>query len=228
MTVLNPPAPVIVPDLHGRPDLLQLALDQFPGRQLVTLGDYWDRGPDVPGLMALLRTHVESGRVLALWGNHDHMGARVLLDGMVNPHWEYSYLNHSLAQYPSHAAAVEDARWMSEHLVQWHRWRHVYLSHAAPHRAWNPDRELPEHLWGRPGDEDRCPLPDGCTLAVHGHTVTMTIRPDQQPLPVMLQQPDGSTALYLDTGAYHTHILTVLDLANMEFHALYGRRRWLT
>lgn len=88
MTVLNPPAPVVLPDLHGCPELLQLALDQFPGRQLLTLGDHWDRGADVPALMALLKTHVESGRVLALWGNHDDLAAKILLDGMVNPRWE--------------------------------------------------------------------------------------------------------------------------------------------
>jgi hypothetical protein len=53
---------------------------------------------------------------------------------------------------------------------------------------------------------------------VHGHTITPALREDRQPLPVMLTQPDGTLALYLDTGAFHTGVLTVLDLADFSFH----------
>ena len=53
----------------------------------------------------------------------------------------------------------------------------------------------------------------------------MSLRADQQPLPVMQNQADGTTALYLDTGAFYSDVLTVLDLADMQHHALGGYRR---
>ncbi|ULH17372.1 metallophosphoesterase (plasmid) [Deinococcus sp. KNUC1210] len=223
MTIKFPafPAPICAPDLHGHPEFLQMVLDRFPRRHIVCLGDYCDRGPDVPGVLKLLKPLVESGRVTALLGNHDDFFIRILLDGFRVRGWEESYFNATLAQYSSHAAAVEDALWMRDHLMQWHVWQHVYLSHAAPHKAWNPDKEMPEHLWGRPGEGTRSPLPDGCTFAVHGHTPTPTLRQDHQPLPVLLEQmdPDRTSALYLDTAAFHTGVYTVLDLADMQHHA---------
>ncbi|GGR16628.1 metallophosphoesterase [Deinococcus ruber] len=220
MTIKFPafPAPICAPDLHGHPEFLQMVLDRFRARPILLLGDYVDRGPDVPGLLKMLKPLVESGRVTALLGNHDDFFIRILLDGLIVTGWDKSYLNATLTQYSSHAAAVEDALWMRDHLMQWHVWQHVYLSHAAPHKAWNPDKEMPEHLWGRPGDP-RSPLPDGCTFAVHGHTPTPHLREDHQPLPVLLDQDDGTKALYLDTGAFATGVFTVLDLADMQHHA---------
>jgi len=70
----------VVGDVHGELDaLLQLmttlgydADGGHPdGRRLVFVGDLCDRGPDSPGVIALVRRLVESGRALAILGNHE-------------------------------------------------------------------------------------------------------------------------------------------------------------
>jgi hypothetical protein len=70
----------VVGDVHGELDaLLQLmaalgydADGGHPdGRHLVFVGDLCDRGPDSPGVIALVRRLVESGHALAILGNHE-------------------------------------------------------------------------------------------------------------------------------------------------------------
>ncbi|MCD2513749.1 metallophosphoesterase [Comamonas endophytica] len=70
----------IVGDVHGEYDALlsllaQLGYDQegrHPAqRQLVFVGDFCDRGPDSPAVLALARRLVQGGRALAVAGNHE-------------------------------------------------------------------------------------------------------------------------------------------------------------
>ena len=70
----------IVGDIHGE----YLALEQLvkhlgyddnghhpQGRKLVFVGDFCDRGPDSPGVLALVRQWVEAGNAYAVLGNHE-------------------------------------------------------------------------------------------------------------------------------------------------------------
>lgn len=76
-----PPGPLdIVGDVHGERDaLLSLlavlgydSLGHHPdGRHLVFVGDLVDRGPDSPGVVALVRAMVEAGHAHAVLGNHE-------------------------------------------------------------------------------------------------------------------------------------------------------------
>ena len=76
-----PPGPLdIVGDIHGEFDaLLQLlghlgydAQGRHPeGRKVVFVGDFCDRGPDSPAVLELGRQWVQSGRALAVLGNHE-------------------------------------------------------------------------------------------------------------------------------------------------------------
>lgn len=70
----------VVGDVHGELDAL-LALmgalgydgrgEHPEGRRLVLLGDLCDRGPDSPGVLALVRRMVAEGRAQAVLGNHE-------------------------------------------------------------------------------------------------------------------------------------------------------------
>ncbi|MES2948826.1 MAG: metallophosphoesterase [Pseudomonadota bacterium] len=70
----------IVGDIHGEYDAL-LGLLQHLGydtqgqhpqnRTLVFVGDYCDRGPNSPAVLALVQNLVESGRAVAVLGNHE-------------------------------------------------------------------------------------------------------------------------------------------------------------
>ena len=70
----------IVGDIHGEYDPLRsllrhLGYDQQgnhpQGRTLVFVGDFCDRGPDSPAVLTLAQELVESGRAVAVLGNHE-------------------------------------------------------------------------------------------------------------------------------------------------------------
>lgn len=84
----------IVGDVHGElqalKDLLRhLGYDEAgshpEGRRLVFLGDLTDRGPDSPGVVALVQSLVETGKAQCVLGNHD---LNILLgDPKHDNHW---------------------------------------------------------------------------------------------------------------------------------------------
>lgn len=70
----------IVGDVHGEIDALRALLGHLgydelgrhpQGRHIVFLGDLTDRGPDSPGVVALVRKLVDDGRAQCVLGNHD-------------------------------------------------------------------------------------------------------------------------------------------------------------
>src|ERR1700761_4294788 len=70
----------VVGDVHGELDALLALLAHLgydadgahpDGRRLVFVGDLCDRGPDSPGVTALVRRLGQSGRALATLGNHE-------------------------------------------------------------------------------------------------------------------------------------------------------------
>jgi len=70
----------VVGDVHGELDALRALLRHLgygadgahpQGRTLVFVGDLCDRGPDSPGVIALVRQLVEDGRAAAVLGNHE-------------------------------------------------------------------------------------------------------------------------------------------------------------
>ena len=70
----------VVGDVHGELEALRALLAHLGydpdgrhpgGRRLVFVGDLCDRGPDSPGVIALVKRLVDSGRALATLGNHE-------------------------------------------------------------------------------------------------------------------------------------------------------------
>jgi hypothetical protein len=76
-----PDAPLdIIGDIHGELQALEALLHHLgykpggshpQGRRLVFVGDLCDRGPDSPGVIALVRRLVEAERAQAILGNHE-------------------------------------------------------------------------------------------------------------------------------------------------------------
>jgi len=76
-----PDAPLdIIGDIHGELEALHALLHHLgyqpdgthpQGRRLVFVGDLCDRGPDSPGVIALVRRLVEAERAQAILGNHE-------------------------------------------------------------------------------------------------------------------------------------------------------------
>jgi serine/threonine protein phosphatase 1 len=74
-----------IPDLHGRWDLLQIALAEIEGQapgKIVFLGDYIDRGPQSRQIVECLIDGPRPGwRWICLKGNHEEMMVRTLIGG---------------------------------------------------------------------------------------------------------------------------------------------------
>ncbi|WP_295818649.1 metallophosphoesterase [uncultured Deinococcus sp.] len=96
-------APVlIVPDLHGRPDLLRAVLDHFPDSHLIVLGDAIDRGARSLPLVDMLLDLRAAGRATLLMGNHERMA----LEGI---RWYRRYQGtHDMGDY---RRAMEGYQW---------------------------------------------------------------------------------------------------------------------
>jgi len=76
-----PPGPLdVIGDVHGERQALEQLVRHLgydddgrhpAGRKLVFVGDFCDRGPDSPGVLALVRRWVEAGHAYAVLGNHE-------------------------------------------------------------------------------------------------------------------------------------------------------------
>src|SRR5260370_16048070 len=70
------PRLLAIGDIHGCSralDALLLDVKLEPSDQLVTIGDYVDRGPDSRGVLERIIALHASGRLVALRGNHELM-----------------------------------------------------------------------------------------------------------------------------------------------------------
>ena len=73
-----------IPDIHGQSVKLCALLERLgwrrtpagwvndaPTREIVFLGDFIDRGPDNAGVIAAVRSLIDSGKARAVMGNHE-------------------------------------------------------------------------------------------------------------------------------------------------------------
>ena len=93
---------IVVPDLHGRVDLLRAVVDHYPNAHFLSLGDAIDRGPrSIPTVELLLELHA-AGRATLLMGNHERMAQE-------GPRWYRDYLGtHDMGDY---RRAMEGYQW---------------------------------------------------------------------------------------------------------------------
>lgn len=123
----------LIPDIHGQAAKLRVALDGLgwrrgaagwrppsPGRHIVFLGDFIDRGPDNAAVISIVRDLVDSGHARAIMGNHElnalHFHTLDQNTGQpLRPHVPKNLLQHEsfLAEFPFGAATTgEVLRWM--------------------------------------------------------------------------------------------------------------------
>jgi len=194
----------VIPDIHGRCDLLSEALARIEARSggeagvIVTIGDYVDKGPASRQVIELMLPGVAPGwRLVALKGNHDAMMVAALRDPAKMASWIAKGGDAALASYGGDPAAVPQTHiaWLDQ----------LQLIHVDAHRLYvhagvDPDVPLEMQsettlLWKR--------YPKGFAAGfgelhvVHGH--------DNFPNGPLLYQ--GRTNL--DTLAWRTGRLTV-------------------
>lgn len=174
----------VVADIHGRLDLLELALERISSaapsnrgaRTVVFTGDYIDRGPQSRQVIERLMAGPPAGwRWVCLKGNHEDMLV-VTCGGHVGPDWWID--NGGCATLRSYGARgtdrdailaaipAEHVRWATE-LPTLHQDRHRIFVHAGVDPALPLDRQGDDiRLWMR----NECPLGHGNHHVVHGHT----------------------------------------------------------
>jgi serine/threonine protein phosphatase 1 len=194
----------VIPDIHGRYDLLNEALGSIAARSggeagvIVTIGDYVDKGPHSKAVVDRLLSGVEAGwSLIALKGNHDAMMVEALRDPSKMAAWLDKGGDAALASYGGDPAAVPPSHivWLDQ-LRLMHVDAHRLYVHAGVDPAIPLDRQSEATLlWKRYPKG----FPDGYgnLHVVHGHD----------------NYPDGPL-LYpgrsnLDTLAWRTGRLTV-------------------
>jgi serine/threonine protein phosphatase 1 len=164
-----------IPDLHGRLDLLELALDKIVGHSreerstIVTLGDYIDRGPSSRQVIERLMSWRSDALTLVnLKGNHEAMMWETC-NNLAEPGWWIKNGgNQTLASYRQSSNEDPDPRIVPQAHLQWIA--NLALMHVDQHRVFvhaAVDPKIPLNqqneqtlLWKR--------YPDGFGLG-HGH-----------------------------------------------------------
>ncbi len=125
----------VIPDIHGRYDLLSDALAAIavrPGGEtgaIVTIGDYVDKGPHSKQVIDRLLPGLARGRrLVALKGNHDAMMVEALRDPAKMAAWMAKGGDAALASYGGDPAEVPKAHiaWLDQ----------LRLMHVDAHRLY--------------------------------------------------------------------------------------------
>lgn len=174
------PGSYVIPDLHGRHDLLIAALAAIAARAagdpltLITLGDYVDKGPQsrqvIEAMSALQRDPPAGWRVICLKGNHDQMMIEAVRKPDTRDFWMARGGDITLASYadaPDGGIPEAHVGWL-ETLALMHVDRHRVFIHAGVDSARPLDQQTERTLlWKRYPDNDADGYGD--RHVVHGH-----------------------------------------------------------
>ena len=125
----------VIPDIHGRYDLLSRALAEIPAHSggeagvIVAIGDYVDKGPQSKEVIDRLISGVADGwRLVALKGNHDAMMVEALRNPARMAWWMEKGGDAALASYGGDPAAIPQSHiaWLDQ----------LRLMHVDTHRLY--------------------------------------------------------------------------------------------
>jgi serine/threonine protein phosphatase 1 len=191
----------VIPDIHGRLDLLEDALALIVARSgggtIVTIGDYVDKGPASKAVIERLQSGVSGFELVTLKGNHDAMMAGALRHGSKMVDWLGKGGDAALASYGGDPASVPQSHidWL-DGLALFHVDRYRLYVHAGVDPSAPLDRQREETLLWRRYPKGY-PEGFGDLHVVHGH--------DNDPNGPLLYA--GRTNL--DTLAWRTGRLTI-------------------
>lgn len=202
------PLTYAIGDVHGCNDLLARLLDDIhrdaerrgSAARIVFLGDYIDRGPDSKGVLATLMAGPQrtGDEWISLFGNHEDVMLQAPTSERLSTLWLREGGLTTLASFGGEIP--DDVRaWCAARPVSFDDGERLFV-HAGV-RPGVPIAEQTRHdlIWIR--DEFLLSPADHGRLIVHGHTPDFagpTVRPNR---------------INLDTGAFHTGVLTAVAFA---------------
>lgn len=161
----------VIPDIHGRNDLLQMALtaiyEKSPtGGKIVFLGDYIDRGPENAMVLKTVMNPPERWEFVTLRGNHEDM----FVDGYTGAARYYDRPAYNEIKHSGIVSIEEAGEWMKS-LPYTHTIGHNIFAHAA-YDAFKPDDQQNPHqvVWLRYTDTEPFLSPNNNMFLTHGHT----------------------------------------------------------
>jgi serine/threonine protein phosphatase 1 len=209
-------------DIHGCLRALNTLLDAVsptPDDQIITLGDYVDRGPDSRGVLDRLLALHASGQLVALRGNHDLMmldartgrdpgwlavGGKQTLSSYGIAEWKIDQLTEGQGWFddPDELLAnIPEQHWrfLEDHCLAYYETVHHIFVHANLYPDLPLD-EQPDYMLYWEKLVEPCAHVSG-KIMICGHTRQRTGRP-----------LDLGSTICLDTGAYEDGWLTCLDV----------------
>lgn len=205
---------IAIGDIHGCYTALEKLLNILALRecdQLVTLGDYVDRGPDSRKVLDRLIALFEAGRLLPLRGNHELMMMRARDSLHEEKFWRTYGGDDALESYSTEErqgrlSDVPDRHWrfLATDCRDWHETDEHIFVHASAHPALPMNQQVEDELFWQ-SLLDRGPHVSGKTI-ICGHSV------QQSGAPTNL----GHT-ICIDTGAYGGGWLTALEVRTLSY-----------
>jgi serine/threonine protein phosphatase 1 len=134
----------VIPDIHGRCDLLTDALAEIAARPreqaglIITIGDYVDKGPESKQVIDRLMARIDGWNLVTLKGNHDALMVQALRDPAKMEQWLEKGGDATLASYGGGPSAVPHSHvaWLDQ----------LRLTYLDAHRLYvhaGVDPELP-------------------------------------------------------------------------------------
>jgi len=191
----------IVGDLHGSYNLLIDKLEEINFNKtkdiMYSVGDLIDRGPDSLKCLKL----IEEPWFKSVMGNHEELMIDVILNGRNNNLW---IMNGGMWYLSEDINEVKRLARLAEQLPYSRTIDNIGICHAeSPTSDWN-DAINPNELnkskmvWGRSKITQKS-ITKNIKQTYHGHTI--------KPIVTV-----SGNATFIDTGAYYTGNLTVLEI----------------
>ena len=205
---------IAIGDIHGCFTALEALLEMLSLRdddQLVTLGDYVDRGPDSRRVLDRLIELFDRGRLIPLRGNHELMMLRARDSLNEEKFWRNFGGDDALESYSTEDRQgrlkdVPDRHWrfIASDCRDWHESDEHIFVHASANPILPLEMQSEDDLFWR-GLSDRGPHVSG-KMIICGHSV------QENGVPKNLGHTIG-----IDTGAYAGGWLTALDVRTLAY-----------
>lgn len=144
----------IIGDIHGYAAplcdlLLQMGYRRqgagfvHPGRKVIFVGDYIDRGPDQVAVYQIVRTMVEAGQAIALMGNHELNAVLWCTeDPLKAGHYLRPHAGHNLKQHQEFLQQVGENSSLHAEMIHWFKSLPLWFEDAdirVVHACWHAD-----------------------------------------------------------------------------------------